>query len=205
MRLTRDIIEAAAGAPRFVLGITGPPAAGKTTIARGAVTDLATLFGDDAVGYVPMDGFHLATDVCRRLGRAGRRGAPDTFDVDGFIALLRRVRHPGRTIYAPDFDHIHAHPVAAALIIPAAARFVVVEGNYLALDGDWQSVRDLIDTVWFIDAPDPLRRRRLLERHVAAGRTPEDALAWIQTVDDPNAQLIRATIHRCDVVIDGGD
>ncbi|MGV9673585.1 nucleoside/nucleotide kinase family protein, partial [Gordonia sp. NPDC003504] len=152
---------------------------------------------------LPMDGFHLATPVLRRLGRAARRGAPDTFDVDGFLSLLRRIRTPGHDVYAPDFDHTTAEPIAASLIIGGTARVVVVEGNYLAADGEWSPVRTLLDRLWFVDAPDAVRHTRLLARHVAAGKTDSDARSWIAEVDDVNAALVRATRSRCDAEVTG--
>ncbi|MGX7697169.1 hypothetical protein [Gordonia polyisoprenivorans] len=208
MTPTTEIIEAAADTPRFVAGFTGAPGAGKTTIARRVVADLTERLGDDAVGYLPMDGFHLSTTVLQRLGRTDRRGAPDTFDVDGFVSLLRRAAVPGKDIYAPDFDHRGviggaAEPIAAALIIPATAKVLVVEGNYLALDGEWSPVRDLIDRLWFVDVPDDVRRERLSVRHIAAGRSAENARRWIESVDDPNARLIRSCRDRCDALLDG--
>ena len=52
-----------------------------------------------------MDGFHLANSELARLGRADRKGAPDIFDVDGYVALLNRLRRPGDApIYAPVFN-----------------------------------------------------------------------------------------------------
>ncbi len=48
-----------------------------------------------------------------------------------------------------------------------------------------------------------VRRERLLKRHIAAGKTEAQARAWIETVDEPNAELIAGTRSRADVVIDG--
>lgn len=80
---------------------------------------------------------------------------------------------------------------------------LVVEGNYLALDGEWSPVRDLIDRLWFVDVPDDVRRERLSVRHIAAGHRAEDARRWIESVDDPNARLIRNCRDRCDALLDG--
>src|SRR5262245_23217738 len=84
---------------RHLLGITGAPAAGKSTLA----TALVSALGPDAV-LVPMDGYHLAAAELIRLGRLDRKGAPDTFDADGYVALLRRLRsRDDAVVYAPEF------------------------------------------------------------------------------------------------------
>ena len=82
---------------RRLLGIVGTPGAGKSTLCAALTAGL----GDQAA-LVPMDGFHLANQELLRLGRRGHKGAPDTFDADGYAALLGRLRRPeGRTSSAP--------------------------------------------------------------------------------------------------------
>ncbi|MHC3002404.1 nucleoside/nucleotide kinase family protein [Gordonia metallireducens] len=191
-----------AGAARIVVGITGPPGAGKTTLARSVVDDFTSTLGPDAVGYVPMDGYHLSNAILDRLGRRDRKGAPDTFDVAGFVATLRRIADGCDTVYAPDFDHATGEPIAASLTVPATARLVVVEGNYLGLDQPgWRDVCPLLDRLIYVDADDATRRERLLRRHIEAGKSEAEARAWIATVDAPNAELIATTRSRADTII----
>ena len=124
---------------------------------------------------MPLDGFHLADAELARLGRLGRKGAPDTFDADGYIALLRRLRQaePGVTVYAPAFGRQIEQPIAGSIPVPAAVRLVITEGNYLLFDEPpWTRVRGLLDEVWWVDLEAARRRQRLVARHVKVG---EDA------------------------------
>jgi len=179
---------------RRLLGITGPPAAGKSTLAA----ELTAALGPHAV-LVPMDGFHLAATQLRRLGRLGRKGAPDTFDAAGYLALLRRLRdRTDDVVYAPEFRREIEEPIAGAIAIPRRTPLVITEGNYLL---HWKDVRALLDEVWFVDLDEPTRLARLIERHMAYGRNRAEAEERAHGSDQRNAELIIATRGDADLII----
>lgn len=205
--LARRAASLAEGSDRAVLGIAGSPGAGKTTMAEALASVLRASPPDglaaDWVVHVPMDGFHLADLELARLGRLGRKGAPDTFDADGYAALLARLRtDTGVVVYAPAFDRALEQPVAGSIPVPPSARLVITEGNYLLLDdGGWARARQHLDEVWFCDLTPAERRRRLVRRHVAFGKPEQRALRWVADVDEVNARLIEATRDRADLVV----
>ncbi len=195
--LDRARILLASGGRRL-LGVAGPPGSGKSTLAAQLVAALGP-----AASLVPMDGYHLAQVELARLDRAGRKGAPDTFDAAGYVSLLRRLRNqaPDEVVYAPAFRREIEEPVAGAIPVLPEVRLVVTEGNYLLLDGPWAPVRELLDQSWFVAVPEPVRLQWLLARHMAFGRSRDAALAWIAATDAPNARLIEAAHHRADLVV----
>lgn len=181
-----------------MIGIVGPPGAGKSTLAA----QLAAPHPDSHI-VVPMDGFHLAQRQLLRLGRSARKGAPDTFDVDGYVALLARIRGDHeRVVYAPFFDRSIEEPIANAIAIEPRHTTVITEGNYLLhTDGGWEQVRPLLDECWYVECDESVRVERLIARHVEHGRARSDAAAWVSAVDQPNAQLIEATRQLADRVV----
>ena len=184
---------------RLVVGLVGAPGSGKSTIAEQLKTDLkaAGVFA----GLVAMDGFHLSNAVLDELGRRNRKGAPDTFDVEGYLATLDRVRADGAPqVFAPAYRRDLHESVAAGSIVSGTG-VVVTEGNYLALETrGWGAARERIDLLIHIDVPEEVLVLRLINRHEEFGKNPLAAGHWGRTVDLPNARLIATSVHRCDEV-----
>lgn len=210
--LIDDVLALVPSVPgrRVLLGLTGPPAAGKSTLARALAEGVnrrlpASPDVPYVAAYVPMDGFHLSTVQLERLGLADRKGAPETFDVDGYVHLLRRLRaERDSPLYAPDFDRSLEEPIAAARVVLPGTRLILTEGNYLADPGPgWAEVRDLLDELWYVDAPQSLREERLLKRHVAHGRSAEQARAFIAYSERRNAARVERTRAACSRIVGG--
>ena len=188
---------------RTLLGLVGAPGAGKSTLAAALLAEFA-----DVAQVVPMDGFHLANVELERLGRRDRKGAPDTFDSAGYVALLRRllVQADDEVVYAPEFRREIEEPIANAIPIHARTQLVITEGNYLLLDdGPWAHVAGLLDEVWYVDVDDEVRLHRLTRRHEQFGRSAEEAAAWVAGTDEPNARLIEASRARASFVFQWSD
>jgi pantothenate kinase len=186
------------GQGRALLGIAGAPGAGKSTLAE----QLVARVGSEAV-VVPMDGFHLHDDELARLGLADRKGAPETFDVHGYVALLGRLRtETTHTVWAPAFDRTRELAVAGAIGVRPEHRVVVTEGNYLLLERDgWSAARPLLDEVWFVEQEETTRVERLVERHVEHGKPADLARRWTLESDQANADLVHGTRAAADLVV----
>lgn len=191
-----------ASGQRVLLGVAGSPGSGKSTFSAC----LAEALGPGSALVVPMDGFHLGNAIIDGTPLRQRKGAPDTFDVGGYVSLLRRLAlRDEEVVYAPDFRRSIDEPVAASIAVPAAVPLIITEGNYLLADGPhWQQVRSQLDEVWFVDTPRELRLSRLVQRHILFGMDRAAAEAWATGSDEANARLIEATRHRADRIIRWG-
>lgn len=190
--------ELAGGDGRKLLGITGAPGAGKSTLARALVDDVGV-----QSRLVGMDGFHLSQARLAELGRLGRKGAIDTFDGQGFVELVRRLRHGAQeTIYAPEFDRNLEESIAGAVRIEPGVPLVVVEGNYLLVpESPWSELAPLFDEVWYCETTDQKRLANLIARHRAYGKTEHEARRWALGPDQRNAELVAKTRSRADLMV----
>jgi pantothenate kinase len=179
---------------RVLLGLVGVPGAGKSTVAEALVTALGP-----ASVVVPMDGFHLSNDVLVARGLADVKGAPETFDREGFVALLRRLRTEPGAVAAPRFDRAAEASVPDAIVVTPGIRLVLVEGNYLL---HWPDAHALFDEVWLVEASsEQTRVASLVARHESFGRTSTQARDWVDRNDQANARLVAATSELADRVV----
>lgn len=193
--LVRRASALSAAGERAVLGLAGPPGVGKSTLAAALVDALP-----GRAVLVPMDGFHLADAELDRLARRDRKGAPDTFDAAGYVHLLRRLHdNEDDVVYAPVFVREQEQAVAGSLPVARDVPLVVTEGNYLLCDGGFTAVRKLLTACWYVDLDPEVRRRRLVARHGAHGRSPEQVERWVREVDGRNARTVEATRARADL------
>lgn len=193
--------EALRSGGRRLLGIAGAPGAGKSTL----TALLAEQLPAGSCVVVPMDGFHLADIALARLGRAERKGAPDTFDAAGYVALLQRLRTAmpqDPPVWAPMFERELEQPLAGAIEVGAEVPLVITEGNYLLLDqGPFAQVGAMLDARWFVEVPERMRHERLIARHEHFGKPPAAAREWALGPDEDNARLVAATRERADAVV----
>ncbi len=175
---------------RTILGIAGAPASGKSTLAEILLAELGRLRPGAAVG-VGMDAFHIGHRVLVRRGLTGVKGAPETFDPEGYRQLLLRIRREPGPVYAPEFVRDIEDSLAHVIEIGPEARLVVTEGNYLLLPIEpWAGVRALLDEAWFVHLDAAERQRRMVARHEHHGHDPESARARAYGTDERNAQLV---------------
>lgn len=189
------IVERSSGAQRYLFGIAGPPGSGKSTLA-------VTLADELAAPIVPMDGFHLPNAALAASGLLGFKGAPETFDADAFVELVRRLRTATDAVESPAFDRTIDEPVADQVRVEPDDVVVIVEGNYLLLDEPpWSELVDLFDAIAYLDVPDDVRVLRLVDRHVEFGRTRFEAVDFVNRSDEANTRRITRSRHRADVLV----
>lgn len=184
---------------RIIIGIIGKPGAGKSTLSSHLMKNLPK----ETTALVPMDGYHLSNLQLKKLGRADRKGAPDTFDATGFVNLLKRISaDTSNDIYFPIFHREIEESIAAEGVVTKETKFVITEGNYLLHNqGGWQEVAPVLTESWYVQVDDKLRLERLVNRHIKYGKEPKFAHDWAHGTDERNAQLVEGTKPRSSVIV----
>lgn len=187
---------------RTLVAIVGAPGSGKSTLAQRLVADLAARDGPSGAALVPMDGYHLDNAELDALGLRAVKGAPQTFDAAGFVALVRRVRANDGPVSYPLFDRGLDRTIPEAGHLAADTPIVVFEGNYLLLNkGVWAELAGLFDVTVMLSVPMPDLRARLVERWLSYGLSQPDAEARAEGNDIPNARLVIANSAEADLTL----
>jgi pantothenate kinase len=193
--------EKSGKALRFMVGIAGAPASGKSTLAE-ELRDALIALGESAI-VVPMDGFHFDDAVLNKRGHRARKGAPHTFDVHGFEILLKRIKAREPEIAIPVFDRTQELSRAAADIVTDEAKFIIVEGNYLLLkQKPWNHLKPLFDITIFVSEPVEELEQRLVKRWLGLGFDMDYAKNWIASNDLLNIKTVIAESDAADLVLE---
>lgn len=197
--LERAISLTEAENTRVIIGLVGKPGAGKSTLSSYLLKKLPK----ETTVLVPMDGFHLSNAQLALLGRSNRKGAPDTFDSNGYVELLNRIKtNLSDDIYFPIFHRDIEESISAEGVIKQQTSLILTEGNYLLLKSDgWNRVADFLTESWFIDIDHDIRMSRLVARHIKFGKDPNLAHAWANGTDARNAEIVEATRELADLII----
>lgn len=198
--IARTLIDRAGEKRRFIVAIAGPPGAGKSTLADELAVSLKTL--GESAEVLPMDGFHMDNGVLQEKVLLTRKGAPETFDVRGFLDIIRAVKVAEGEVLVPVFDRSRELAIAAARIIDVSTRFVIVEGNYLLLDrAPWSSLEGQFDYAILISPPVATLEERLMDRWRGYGLSEEAARAKTQDNDLKNGALVRDHCRGADIIL----
>jgi pantothenate kinase len=189
--LVARLIARAGEDRRLLVAIAGPPGVGKSTT-TAALADRLNEHSPGLCGVLAMDGYHFDDTVLNARGHRPRKGAPFTFDLGGLRAMILRLRADGGAdIAVPVFDRTIEIARAGAAIIPATARIVLVEGNYLLLDEPgWRDLKDLFDVTVKLAADSAVLEARLTERWEGFGLEGEDMRQKMEGNDLPNLRLV---------------
>lgn len=195
------IHEERANNKRLIVAIAGAPGSGKSTLASEVARRLVQQKCPCIV--VPMDGFHLDNAILEGLNLRPRKGAPETFDVNGFVRFISAIKD-GVDVYGPIFDRLRDLSIAGAIAVPATVPVVIVEGNYLMFDADgWRNLAPLWDVTVRLDVPLPELRARLIQRWLSLNYTRAVATRRAEGNDIPNAKAVIDLALPCDLVLDG--
>ena len=169
---------------RYFIALSGPPASGKSTISEKLVKDL-TLKGHNS-SILQMDGFHYDDQILKQKSLLLKKGAPETFDVMGFINFLFRLQNENE-VAIPIFDRSLELSRSSAVIISKETRVVIVEGNYILLKTHpWRELHKFFNSTIMINTKHEILEKRLIERWRSFNIPEEEIKQKVFENDLPN-------------------
>lgn len=199
--IAEDVLRRAEGKSRFIVAIAGPPGAGKSTLAD-ALCDALLARGETAA-VLPMDGFHMDNGILKERGLLPRKGAPETFDVRGFLDIVSAVRKSGQEVLVPVFDRSREIAIASARAIAPETRFILAEGNYLLLEeAPWTTLSRSFDLTIFVGPSVDVLEERLRKRWQGYGLDEAAIHAKLFENDLPNGKRVIENARPADIRID---
>ncbi|MDC9808554.1 nucleoside triphosphate hydrolase [Rhizobium binxianense] len=196
-----EVLSRAGNSRRFLVAIAGPPGAGKSTMADNLAAALKAK--GESVAVLPMDGFHMDNAILIERGLLARKGIPETFDVRGFLDIVRAVRPADQEVLVPVFDRSRELAIASARPISPEDRFIIIEGNYLLFtQGKWAELDGIFDYTIMLAPPIEVLEERLWDRWRGYKLTEEEASAKVYGNDLPNGRLILENRRPADVTLE---
>ena len=203
--LVQRILAAPAHARR-IIAIAGAPGSGKSTLSETLKAALNAA-RPGCADILMMDGYHFDDIVLNARGHRPRKGAPHTFDVDGFRVMLERLRRDdGRDVAVPVFDRSIEIARAGGRILAASTRIVLAEGNYLLLDQpEWRDLAPLFDLTVAVEADEAELVKRLTARWQGFDYEQAAIMTKLEGNDLPNVRLVITGSRPADVVVRSDD
>ena len=199
--IAAEILRRAGDAKRFIVGIAGPPGAGKSTLADALREEF--LARGERAEVLPMDGFHMDNAILEARGLLPRKGAPETFDVRGFIDMLEAVKKGDEEVLVPVFDRSREIAVASARAVSPETRIVLVEGNYLLLDeAPWSKLDGRFDYTVYVGPAYDVLEERLRQRWQHYGLDEETIRQKLYGNDLPNGKRVSELSRPADLRIE---
>jgi pantothenate kinase len=196
-----EIVTRAGDAKRFMIAIAGPPGAGKSTMADSLADALKTR--GQSAEVLPMDGFHMDNGILIEKGLLARKGVPESFDVRGFMDIIRAVSTADQEVLVPVFDRSREIAIASARVVSPDHRFIIAEGNYLLFNqGKWAELEGMFDYSVMLAPPIEVLEERLWARWRGYKLTEEAASAKVYDNDLPNGRLILGNRRHADVTLE---